>query len=84
MIDEIISDEDEDIPNLGTCYDSDSKDESDEEDSHLLRNGRPAITKNELTKKTRSSVIFSLEDKNGNRTEYLGLLDTGSTVVDYQ
>ena len=67
------------MPNLGKCYDSDSEDESDEEDSYLLRNGRPAITKKKLTKKTSSSVIFSLEDKNGNRTEYLGLLGTGST-----
>ena len=66
------------MPNLTEIYDSDSYDESDEEDTYLLRNRRPVIKKDKLTKKTRASVIFSLEGKNGNTTEYLGLLDTGS------
>ena len=80
MIDKMISDEDEDMTNLGKYYESDSEDESDEEDSYLLRNGRPVVTKEKLkTKRTRASVIFSLEDKNGNKMEYIGLLDTGST-----
>ena len=80
MIDKMISDENEDMPNLGKCYESDSEDESDEEDLGLLRNGRPVITKDKLKRKrTRVGVIFSLEDKNENRTEYIGLLDTGST-----
>ena len=79
MIDEMISDEDEDMPNIEKYYDSDSADEIDEEDSYLLRNGRTIITDKKATKRTRSSVIFSLEDKNGNRTEYLGFLDIGST-----
>ena len=79
MIDKMISDENEDMPNLGKCYESDSEDESDEEDLGLLRNGRPVITKEKPTKKTRVIEIFSLEDKNRNRTEYLGLLGTDST-----
>ena len=80
MIDKMISDENEDMPNLGKCYESDSEDESDEEDLGLLRNGRPVITKDKLKRtRTRVGVIFSLEDKNENRTEYIGLLDTGST-----
>ena len=80
MIDKMISDENEDMPNLRKCYESDSEDESDEEDLGLLRNGRPVITKDKLKRKrTRVGVIFSLEDKNENRTEYIGLLDTGST-----
>ena len=45
MIDEMISDEDKDMPNIEKCYDSDSKDKSDKDDSYLLRNGRPVITK---------------------------------------
>ena len=79
MIDEMISDEDEDMPNIEKYYDSDSEDEIDEEDSYLLRNGRPVITDKKPTKRTRSSVIFSLKDKNGNRMEYLGFLDICST-----
>ena len=67
------------MPNLTEIYDLDSEDESDEEDTYLLRNRRPFIKKEKLTKKTRTSVIFSLEDKNRNTTEYLGLLDRCST-----
>ena len=79
MIDEMISDDDEDTSNLEKCYDLDSEDKIDEEDSYLLRNGRSGITKEKPTKKIRARIILSLEDKNGNRTEYLGLLDIGNS-----
>ena len=75
----MISDDDKSLPNLTELYDSDSEDESDVYDTYLLRNRRPVIKKEKLTETIRSSVIISLEDKNGNTTEYLGLLDTGST-----
>lgn len=79
MLDDMISDDDESLPDLVELCDSKSEDKSEEDDMYLLRNRRSVIKKDKTTKKTTSSVIFSLEDKNGNTMEYLGLLDTGST-----
>ena len=79
MLDDMISDDDESLPDLVELCDSKSEDKSEENDMYLLRNRRSVIKKEKPTKKTTASVIFSLEDKNGNTMEYLGLLDTGST-----
>ena len=69
MIDDMS--DDEDMPDLALTYESDSEDESDL-DSNLLRNRRPVVTREcKPKKRTRVSVIFSLEDENGNITEYL-------------
>lgn len=100
LIDECFSDEEDDMPDLVTRYNSDSKsDNSDEKDddemsdlvtrynlddnnkldaAYLLHN-RPSVKPSGKIMKARASVIFSLVDKNGERKEYLGLLDTGST-----
>ena len=48
-------------------------------DAFLLRKRRSDTSRTLLTKKARASVIFTLEDKEGIRNQYLGLLDTGST-----
>ena len=79
MLDDRISDDDESLPDLVELCDSESEDKSEEDDMYLLQNRRSVIKKEKPTKKTTASVIFSLEDKNGNTMEYLGLLDTGST-----
>ena len=61
--------------------DSESDDESNEEDEYLeavylLRN-KPTPKPKPKSTKMRASIIFSVEDKNGVRQQYLGLLDTG-------
>ena len=69
------SNDDASDPGLIERHDSES---ADGEDTYLLRNER-TTRKEKPARKTRASVIFSLEDKNGNTKEYLRLLDTGST-----
>ena len=47
---------------------------------HTSYTKRPSATIQRTTnRKARASVIFTLEDKDGTRKKYLGLLDTGST-----
>ena len=67
MIDEMIKTEDEDMLNLEKRYDSDSEDESDEEDSYLLWNGRPIITKEKTNEKDKSkySILTWRQERKG-------------------
>jgi len=63
--------------------DSESDDDSNEEDeyleaAYLLRN-RPTPKPKPESTKTRASIFFSIENKNGVRKQYFGLLDTGCT-----
>ena len=55
------------------------------EETHIVNNMR-AVKKiedirEETSKKIRVSCVFTLEDNHGNKTKYLGLLDTGSTKI---
>ena len=59
-------------------FELESEDEDEAQDAYLLRN-KPSKVHQNTNKKARASVIFSLEDKNGKKEEFLGLLDTGST-----
>lgn len=70
------------MPDIMARYkpDDDNGDNDDDDDdeldvAYLLRN--PPSTKPPAKKtKTRAGIIFSIEDKNGERRQYLGRIDT--------